>query len=81
MVGPVGYIGTNVKESGLELVLAQEVVEGVVRAVRTIIKGKAPSVRLRARVQVGDEALVLGLLAAVCRPPCLLYTSPSPRDS
>ena len=69
LVRKIHDVRPNVKERGFELLFLQEVVEDIVRAIRTIIKSQTPSVWLRALVNVLGNVLVFGLLAFRGCPP------------
>ena len=68
---PVDDIGPNVEHGSLEVILLQEVVEGIVRAVWSVVKGQAPRVGLWALIQILGDVAVLGLLAARRGPPAV----------
>lgn len=65
---PVEDVGTNVEHGSLLLLLLEEVVEGVVGTVGTVIKGETPGLWLVADHDVGGDVGVLRLstLVASC---------------
>ena len=68
---PVDHVRANVEQRGLEIVLLHVVVEGIVRAVRAIVKGQAPGARLGARRNVLLDLVALGRGAAGRSPPAV----------
>jgi len=68
---PIKHVGSNVEQGSLPLILLQEVVERIVRAIWPVVVRQSPGIGFRACYHVVWDASMFRLVAVRPRPPAV----------